>query len=120
LGPSDILRPFDGVSVSGQLGEYGYELFFTGDIKQKGKNNNDVKIGHYTTYEVVDIDDKTQQFILYYKNGEKCWNGPLRSGVVTIDCGESNEIISVTEPEKCEYHFKVKSPIGCKVPNDSA
>lgn len=113
FGPDDILRPFKDVSISAHIGEYDYELFIIGDVKQKG--NGDTKIGSYSRYEIKEIDDKNQQFILYYNNGQKCWNGPKRSAIVFIECGDKNEILSVSEPEKCEYHFKVKAPIGCKL-----
>lgn len=30
-----------------------------------------------------------------------------------LSCGTSNELLSVIEPEKCEYLFKVTSPAVC-------
>jgi hypothetical protein len=32
---------------------------------------------------------------------------------VDIVCGTTNELLSVAEPEKCEYLFKVTSPALC-------
>lgn len=115
-GPNDILRPFKDVSIQGHIGEYDYELFFIGDIHQKGTNHN-VKIGSFSDVQVNDISDTEHQLIITYENGARCWNGPLRKGVVTVDCGAENELLAVTEPEKCEYHFRVKAPIGCKINN---
>lgn len=115
-GPDDILRPFKDVAVKEHIGEYDYELFFIGDIHQKGTNHN-VKIGSFSNVQINNISDSQHQLIITYENGARCWNGPLRKGVVTIDCGSENELLAVTEPEKCEYHFKVKAPIGCKLPN---
>lgn len=43
----------------------------------------------------------------------KCWNGPNRSVDVIFSCGTKNELLSVSEPEKCEYRFKVTSPAMC-------
>jgi protein kinase C substrate 80K-H len=63
----------------------------------------------------------------------RCWNGPLRSVNVSItvldslpypraastdpqvelSCGTANALLSVSEPEKCEYKFKVTSPALC-------
>jgi len=116
-GPHDILRPFKDISLKGHIGEYDYEMFFIGDIQQKGHNQN-VKIGSFSGIEVNDISPKQHQLILTYENGARCWNGPLRKGIVTIDCGAENELLAVTEPEKCEYHFRVKGPIGCKIPDE--
>ncbi len=113
-GPNDLLRPLKDISLKGHIGEYDYELFFIGDVHQKGNNHN-VKIGSFSSIEVIDISRTQHQLILTYENGARCWNGPLRKGIVTIDCGAENELLAVTEPEKCEYHFRVKAPIGCKL-----
>ncbi|CAM9018025.1 unnamed protein product [Wickerhamomyces anomalus] len=113
-GPNDLLRPLKDISLKGHIGEYDYELFFIGDVHQKGNNHN-VKIGSFSSIEVNDISRTQHQLILTYENGARCWNGPLRKGIVTIDCGAENELLAVTEPEKCEYHFRVKAPIGCKL-----
>lgn len=43
----------------------------------------------------------------------KCWNGPNRQVDVVLSCGTKNELLSVSEPEKCEYRFKVTSPAMC-------
>jgi hypothetical protein len=32
---------------------------------------------------------------------------------VDITCGTTNALLSIMEPEKCEYHFKVTSPALC-------
>lgn len=114
-GPNDILRPLGDISLKGHIGEYDYELFFIGDVHQKGNNHN-VKIGSFANVQVNDISPTQHQLILTYENGARCWNGPLRKGVVTVDCGGDYELLAVTEPEKCEYHFKVKAPIACKLP----
>lgn len=43
----------------------------------------------------------------------KCWNGPMRSATVDLKCGKENALVSISEPEKCEYFFKVTSPALC-------
>lgn len=43
----------------------------------------------------------------------KCWNGPERSVSVDLSCGLTNEILSISEPEKCEYHFTATTPALC-------
>ncbi|KAG0345713.1 hypothetical protein BG004_003236 [Podila humilis] len=50
-----------------------------------------------------------------YSGGLKCWNGPDRSVKVVMSCGEQNEIIAVSEPEKCEYLFKFRTPAACRL-----
>jgi len=53
-----------------------------------------------------------------YTGGTKCWNGPERSVKLVMSCGTSTEIVSVTEPEKCEYLFKLQTPAVCPVSED--
>jgi protein kinase C substrate 80K-H len=43
----------------------------------------------------------------------KCWNGPMRSATVELSCGTTNALLSISEPEKCEYRFRVTSPALC-------
>ena len=50
-----------------------------------------------------------------YTGGTKCWNGPERSVKLTMICGTENKILSVSEPAKCEYVFKLQTPAVCPV-----
>jgi protein kinase C substrate 80K-H len=51
-------------------------------------------------------------------HGTRCWNGPERSVKATIECGLNNEILEVSEPEKCEYHYRMISPAVCQSMNE--
>lgn len=37
----------------------------------------------------------------------------MRSATVDLKCGKENALVSISEPEKCEYFFKVTSPALC-------
>lgn len=50
---------------------------------------------------------------MVYGGGARCWNGPERSATVDLECGAENEVIMVTEPSKCEYFLKMRSPAVC-------
>ncbi|KAF9194871.1 hypothetical protein BGZ51_007091 [Haplosporangium sp. Z 767] len=54
-----------------------------------------------------------------YTGGAKCWNGPERSVKVIMSCGTVNEIVAVSEPAKCEYLFKFRTPAVCRVLSDT-
>ena len=48
-----------------------------------------------------------------FTQGTKCWNGPARSAVVQMECGPEDEILSVAEPETCEYVLRLATPSVC-------
>lgn len=53
--------------------------------------------------------------IQLYTEGTGCWNGPDRSVRLEMSCGTENKLVSVTEPAKCEYLFKMETPAVCPV-----
>ena len=57
---------------------------------------------------------------MVYDHGARCWNGPERSANIELECGAENELVKVTEPSKCEYHFKMRSPAVCSRPDKKA
>ncbi|KAK8402867.1 hypothetical protein O3P69_000870 [Scylla paramamosain] len=47
--------------------------------------------------------------------GSRCGEGTHRSTKVTLSCGAYSELIEVTEPEKCRYLAKFKTPLVCGI-----
>ncbi|KAG0714553.1 N-acetylglucosamine-1-phosphotransferase subunit gamma [Chionoecetes opilio] len=45
--------------------------------------------------------------------GSRCGEGTHRSTKVTFSCGAISELAEVTEPEKCRYVAKFKTPLVC-------
>ncbi|KAG7921527.1 hypothetical protein KL905_002985 [Ogataea polymorpha] len=111
-GPQQILMAMDDCIVD-KIGDYDYRLCFVEKVEQIDRNGHAVRIGRF---ERTDFDEEKQQLKLIYEHGDKCWNGPVRKATVQLECGEKNTIVAVTEPEKCEYTLRVKSPIGCFEP----
>jgi protein kinase C substrate 80K-H len=35
-----------------------------------------------------------------------------------MSCGDKNELVQVSEPNKCEYLFKFRTPALCRLPSD--
>lgn len=50
-----------------------------------------------------------------WENGDTCWNGPARSVSVNVECGEDVAIETFSEPSKCEYVARVRSPAVCEI-----
>ncbi|KAL9549012.1 hypothetical protein MBANPS3_005424 [Mucor bainieri] len=91
---------------------YTYSLCFLGDAYQK--SNKDSTRTHLGKFAKFDGGDDDVYKVHTHNHGTRCWNGPERSVKATIECGLNNEILDVSEPEKCEYHFRMLSPVVCK------
>lgn len=98
-GPDDILRAYEKLPISNNLGGYYYRVDFLNSIYQ-----NDVLIGVFKEY---------KEGKLIFANGARCWNGPKRSATVEFICGEGPAIVSVAEPEKCHYNFVIRGEAWC-------
>lgn len=99
-GDSDILRSVKGLWINKQIGDYNYRLGFLDSIYQ-----DNTLVGRFSG-----MDGKSMQ----YSHGTKCWNGPQRSARIDMVCGHSDDLISVSEPEKCQYVFLISSPLACE------
>ncbi|WRT63265.1 uncharacterized protein IL334_000168 [Kwoniella shivajii] len=114
-GPQAEWKKLDGVCVDKVAGDYTYELCFFGKATQR--SNKDSSSNHMGTFfewnSAADQGSLPYYSKQLYKNGAKCWNGPNRSVLVDLSCGTQNVLLSISEPEKCEYRFKVTSPALC-------
>ena len=51
--------------------------------------------------------------VMRFAGGARCWNGPLRSANVILQCGAYGEMLSVSEPETCSYEIVATTPAAC-------
>lgn len=108
FGDKDVLRAVKGTCFSALISDYTYEVCLLDNLHQKSSSGSTL-VGKYSH-----VDENGS---LVYNHGQKCWNGPERSGRVDMECGKENELLAVREAQKCEYVFRVKSPLACKGPN---
>ncbi|KAF9556351.1 hypothetical protein EC968_008311 [Mortierella alpina] len=92
--------------------EYTYSICLFGDANQK--SHSSTFLGKFSSWEGENHN------VQMYTGGTRCWNGPDRSVKLVMTCGIENEIISVTEPAKCEYLFKMQTPAACPVLADAS
>jgi protein kinase C substrate 80K-H len=121
-GPDGVFRAMKGSCISKDSGEYNYELCWMGSTKQKSKKGgSEALMGSFVRITTATVDEKTssgeirprEKIVLEYANGQTCWNGPARSTSVILECGENNELLKVSEDEKCVYSMQVTTPAVC-------
>ncbi|KKZ57835.1 protein kinase C substrate 80K-H [[Emmonsia] crescens] len=122
-GRDSVFRSMKGSCISKDSGEYTYELCWmekTKQIPQKGGSHT--TMGTFSAFTTVTVDEQNsagkvvpqEKMALEYTNGQTCWNGPARSTKIVLDCGEKDEILKVTEDEKCVYSMFVTTPAACE------
>ncbi|OAD57602.1 Glucosidase 2 subunit beta [Eufriesea mexicana] len=98
--------------------EYVYTLCMFSKTTQRSKaGGNDITLGHWNDWNGPEGRKYSR---MKYDRGLNCWNGPARSTVVNLTCGKENKLISVTEPNRCEYAMEFSTPAVCNVSLDSA
>ncbi|KZT12656.1 uncharacterized protein LAESUDRAFT_668484 [Laetiporus sulphureus 93-53] len=110
-------KKLKGMCLDKEFGDYTYELCLFENAKQKpNKGGASQNLGKFSSWN--DAPGVTPGSPEYYSKqkytgGSKCWNGPNRSVTVLLSCGTENEILSVAEPEKCEYQLTMTTPALC-------
>jgi hypothetical protein len=111
MGPNGELHAMANKCFEVLAGKYTYEVCLFGQAKQKDPNNQGgTGLGRYTR---MNYDEETGERILYWENGQKCWNGPHRSATVYLTCGPENKVLTADEPDTCRYVLEMESHIAC-------
>ncbi|KAM5532645.1 hypothetical protein V8D89_013689 [Ganoderma adspersum] len=110
-----------GTCIEKEVGDYIYEVCLFDEARQKpikgGQNFSLGKFAKWNSAEGIEKGSPVYYSKQHYTQGAKCWNGPQRSVTLVMSCGLENAVLSVAEPEKCEYEFKVTSPALCLAPS---
>ncbi|KAI0363840.1 endoplasmic reticulum protein [Pilatotrama ljubarskyi] len=116
-GPDGEWKKLDGTCLSKEVGDYIYEVCLFDEARQKPvKGGSTFSLGRFESWNnVPGVEKGSPEYYRKqrYTRGAKCWNGPQRSVTLDMSCGTENAVLSVAEPEKCEYEFKVTSPALC-------
>ncbi|KAJ1830227.1 hypothetical protein LPJ70_006965, partial [Coemansia sp. RSA 2708] len=112
LGPHDMYLSLKNECYSLDSGEYTYEVCLLDRAAQiENRNGARQNLGSFTGF-----GENGVHTVLQYRHGAKCWNGPERSMTVEFECAEEIKLLSVKEPEKCEYHAVMSGPFACALP----
>ncbi|XP_063674106.1 glucosidase 2 subunit beta-like isoform X1 [Bolinopsis microptera] len=87
--------------------QYKYKLCPFDRSDQDGTN-----IGKWDSWE-KGADGVNKYNVMMYTKGNSCWQGPQRSTRVDVVCGPENQIMSASEPAKCEYAYVFATPAAC-------
>ncbi|QRV91282.1 protein kinase C substrate 80K-H [Ceratobasidium sp. AG-Ba] len=117
FGKDGEWKKLDGTCLEKDTGEYTYSICLFGSATQKSnRDHSSHSLGRFSGWsdkEGVVAGDHAYYTRQYYKGGARCWNGPERSVIFDITCGTENAILTIAEPEKCEYLFTGTSPALC-------
>lgn len=113
FGPDGELFGLKDSCFSVEEGKYEYELCLFGEAKQrdKGSKVGGTGLGKWTGSSMDDESPGTR--IWKWENGQKCWNGPMRSATAYVTCGSETMVISADEPDTCRYVLRVESYVAC-------
>jgi hypothetical protein len=87
--------------------QYTYSVCPFGAAKQDGTS-----LGTFAGWGKL-ADGSSDYSAMQFSNGAYCWNGPNRSMKLLFECGDTEAILSVDEPEKCTYTARFTTPAAC-------
>lgn len=115
FGTEGEWKKLDGLCLEKDLGEYTYEVCLFDEARQKpNKGGSSFSLGKFTSWNKL-AEPGTPEYYTrqQYTQGAKCWNGPQRSLELILTCGTENVLLTVSEPEKCEYQITGTTPALC-------
>nr|XP_046914851.1 glucosidase 2 subunit beta-like isoform X2 [Dermatophagoides farinae] len=91
--------------------EYVYKLCPFDSASQRSKTGGtETNLGRWGKW-IGSEQNHYERFIM--EGGTQCWNGPARSVIVHISCGDINQLMRASEPNRCEYSYEFKTPAAC-------
>ncbi|XP_046554303.1 glucosidase 2 subunit beta-like isoform X1 [Haliotis rubra] len=94
--------------------EYTYKLCPFDKASQRPKSGgSETNLGLWGHWDGTSDDGYSAQ---KYEKGQNCWNGPDRSVKILLQCGMENQLLSASEPSRCEYQFEFATPARCTQP----
>ncbi|CAH0480369.1 unnamed protein product [Peronospora belbahrii] len=112
-GPDRAYYALKSKCIEKRIEKYMYKFCAFGEVKQDqtslGKWDDWNGEADYKSPSSGKLDYTSMR----YSKGQQCYQGPARSVLVHLECGENDEILDVDEPSTCVYEMTVRSPLAC-------
>merc|ERR1719422_1636277 len=113
-GEDNVFAVLSGQCFSHTDNEYTYKICPFDHCSQRGKHGgSETRLGSWGEWTGPEGNKYSS---MKFTGGQGCWNGPARSTNVYLHCGSENSLLSVTEPNRCEYEMHLSTPAACKLP----
>lgn len=108
-GPDDVFASLRNECFESQVQQYTYKICLFKTVQQDYTN-----LGYLFLIRNFDSWDY-QAATMSFTNGENCWHGAIRSTKVKMVCWLETQILSIEEPDKCQYEMVLGTPAVCAI-----
>ena len=111
-GADSELAALAGECLKGTVDAYEYELcpFDKAVQVERDHHSRRTNLGKWAGYET---DANGIVSAMHFDGGVPCPNGVARKVDATLVCGATQAVLSVEEPNMCEYVARVSTPLAC-------
>lgn len=103
-GDDDVYFALSGQCYASFIDQKSYQICPYHNITVQEDSSRSIVLGYWNGWD---------SGRMLFNQGTYCWQGPLRSAVVSPVCGPENKITYVSEREVCRFTVKFSTPAAC-------